>query len=338
MARKAFYTDKLGRRWKWDAALKKYQYIRKDAKQQTTVAIAPPSNVRNLEIYNAYRSGEKIEDVATKHGLSVARLRQIIYQQKRIKKTATVTTIPADVITKKKATGKVDKKIELFEAANDRAKRLCEMTGVLALGAGAEDYIEKNLQSIFAKTKTQVNYLRGVSVEQPLGKPGSWLQDEKFVDQIITEMQKIVDDLTDRSSAYYKQVNDALDETSIDSFKEKALKWVDKLEEMKIDKKILFTELEEAESITGDAVSAIHYMPSSVLAQIIPYEDWQTLESLSVSMLGDKELTWTNLPPSIRVMLINFGINDELYNRKKWGMIGIQSLITAAFYSEGEEY
>lgn len=372
MARKAFYTDKLGRKWVWDKAAGKYKYVRKGqqvpqaAAAATTTAVAPPpakpttrkaskGKKRNAEIVQAYNDWLASQPTTTKqtakefyaglvhkYMLSEARLRQII-SSGTDGGGATATTTSRD------------KKAQLYVQASDMAKQLCNLTGVLPLGKEAEEYVQNNLHSIFQTTKQQVAYLRGVSASKPItSKSGAWLQDDDFLNLVQEEMQAIANQIEDGEGSWeddaleWSMKND--DKMSDEDRSEKvqgrldelqlaAVSWVQAIENIKKTKEV-FEEVRKEfdEDLISQDLIAITDLPLLALGEIISPADRTELREVESTKGWRQNVEWSDLPKSVRELYETFGVTQSYYEQLRFKSGAIDNFLLAAFNEDLDPY
>jgi hypothetical protein len=88
-------------------------------------------------------------------------------------------------------------KVKLYwddTAVNDSKRELSDLTGILCLDDGAEDYVRKNLGTIFEMTTEQKSDFAKVNGTFPLGTDGKAFSDPYFMDQTREALQGLLAD------------------------------------------------------------------------------------------------------------------------------------------------
>lgn len=87
---------------------------------------------------------------------------------------------------------KMPKKQQLYydDTTSDRARDLCDKTGLLCIDKTAEDYLESNLNTVFKLNKEQKHLVDGLDVMTPAGTDMKWLKDSVFVADTLEKLKE----------------------------------------------------------------------------------------------------------------------------------------------------
>jgi hypothetical protein len=203
------YTDPQGRVWDWDPVAKKYIYIPKAP--QTSTASLSDKDKRNQAIIDDYQLGMSLKDLAAKYKLSNARVYGITRG-----KSSTTTKLKAGKIVGNERTA-------AYNAAPTDAQTIADNVGVLPVGKSSLAYVKANLQSIFKASPKEVQYLKGVNADEPLGGLGAWMVDDSLVDTAIVALEESIKEIQDSGTDYWKSL-EGMDRDAIKKAMENHLK------------------------------------------------------------------------------------------------------------------
>ena len=267
-------------KWEYDGQVSPTERVEEEKKQKTK------TRAKKLRVQSKKKIAEIQQKIADKDSDDGS--------------TSTQTTSKPDA----KTLVTLPKKEQMYYEDNttDRARDLCDKTGILCIDTNAEDYLERNLTTIFKLSKDQQDVIDGLSVMTPAGTDGKWADDPIFVEDTLNMLKNMQKDMN--TDKYIKDIHkrfSSMNVSEVDALivnTDQALeKWISMLEGRENDK-IVFSKLRALEK-GMQGLYTIDGIVSSILDSFIPSyasgTNWRTLTDVEIvffNSIGINEDNW----------------------------------------------
>lgn len=233
-------------------------------------------------------------------------------------------------------------KLYYDSSTSDRAKKLCDLTGILCLDTTAEDYVEGNLNTIFQMTDEQKKDVRGMNPQYPLDMDGKFSDDPIFMEDTLKELKRYKKEIIDSG-----KLDEAIKEKiEAEDIKHSALpheidniishekpymtnavnEWIDAIEKHENDK-LMMDRLRAVDENIMTGARQFSKLPGTI-SDLVVEDIWEVNYDYNKSI-------WERLTKEAQEVLTLLGLDEIKINARSIEQDSFKSLIFAALSPGG---
>lgn len=215
---------------------------------------------------------------------------------------------------------KSPKKVQMYwRDVSDRARDLCDLTGVLCMNKEAEDYVTKNLSNVFKMTKEQETEFKKIMPDIPMGSDGKWLDDPLFLEEVRAAMEGFKKEIgtkgyKQRVEAALRASRSGMSQGEIDTYVETQMAnsltavdtWIRLIDTHENDKRVLDRVSELDAQLRG--VQNMDGLIGALLGVVAPSEE------INIGNYND----YHEINQESKDFLASIGIDEEMYDSHRY--------------------